>query len=376
MSALRILYLVHDLNDAAVARRVGMLLDGGASLQLAGFWRGEAPPAQVQGVTAKALDRSFDAQLSARAHAVARRILGAGALAREFEPVDLILARNLEMLALADALRRRVPGAPPVVYECLDIHRLMLAGGPKGAIMRRIEKSLLAKAAGLVVSSPAFVEQYFAPRQAYTGPWLLVENRAKAGPTARGKSRPKAPPWRIGWFGMLRCRKSLALLSALAAGSGGRVEVLLAGKPARTELGDFDEVVARTPGLTYAGPYTAADLPALYGQVHFAWAIDYFEEGLNSAWLLPNRLYEGAAHGAVPIALAEVQTGRWLSERGLGVLLDDPPAQLSPLFESMTAPEAAQLTAAVADLAPETVMFDAEDCRVLVADLAGMAARG
>ena len=42
------------------------------------------------------------------------------------------------------------------------------------------------------------------------------------------------------------------------------------------------------------------------GDVHFTWAIDFYEAGANSDWLLPNRLYEGGAHGAVPIALAGV----------------------------------------------------------------------
>jgi hypothetical protein len=154
------------------------------------------------------------------------------------------------------------------------------------------------------------------------------------------------------------------------------VEVLLAGRPARTELPDFDQVVAATPGLTYAGPYTASDLAGLYGQVHFAWAIDYFEEGLNSAWLLPNRLYEGTAHGAAAIALAEVQTGRWLAEQGAGVLLRDPALELAGLFEAMTPARAADLAAAAAAVPAERVTFGPADSRCLVSDLARMASGG
>jgi len=120
---------------------------------------------------------------------------------------------------------------------------------------------------------------------------------------------------------MLRCQKSLSILSALAATSGGRVEVVLRGRPARSAFNDFDAVVAKSPGLTFGGPYVAADLPELYGGVHFTWAIDYFEEGLNSSWLLPNRLYEGAVYGAPPVALAQVETGRWLARHGVGVTL-------------------------------------------------------
>ena len=69
---------------------------------------------------------------------------------------------------------------------------------------------------------------------------------------------------------------------------------------------------------------TREDLAAIYGEVHFTWAIDFFEEGLNSSWLLPNRLYEGCRFGAVPIAMqAAPRPARFLAERHLGLLLDD-----------------------------------------------------
>ena len=45
---------------------------------------------------------------------------------------------------------------------------------------------------------------------------------------------------------------------------------------------------------------------------------------LNADWLLPNRLYEGAQNGAIPIALRHSETGRWVGEHGLGLLVDLP----------------------------------------------------
>jgi hypothetical protein len=51
--------------------------------------------------------------------------------------------------------------------------------------------------------------------------------------------------------------------------------------------------------------------------------MDFYEAGANSEWLLPNRLYEGSLHGAVPLALASVETGRWLAAQDCGVLLHD-----------------------------------------------------
>jgi len=270
------------------------------------------------------------------------------------------------MLALAVALAPRFANRPKVIYECLDIHRLMLGEGIKSRLMRGIERRLLAKSALLIISSPAFLEHYFKGRQDYQGPASLVENKAPVGPVASVPAVAPRPPWRIGWFGMLRCSRSLDLLSALVAASDGKIEVLLAGKPAHTEFADFDADVARTPGLTYVGPYKPADLSDLYASVHFTWAIDYFEEGLNSSWLLPNRLYEGAAHGAAPIALAGVETGRWLKRHGAGVLIDDPATDLPPFFEGLTASLMNTLRTEVAAIPAADLRFDRKDCRDLV----------
>ena len=119
-----------------------------------------------------------------------------------------------------------------------------------------------------------------------------------AAPPAAGE------PWKIGWFGALRCRKSLELLAAFTRQMDGRFEVVLRGRPAYSEFDDFDGLVAAEPYIRFAGPYrNPEDLAAIYGEVHFSWAIDFFEEGLNSSWLLPNRLYEGCRFGAVPIAM-------------------------------------------------------------------------
>ena len=81
--------------------------------------------------------------------------------------------------------------------------------------------------------------------------------------------------------------------------------------------------VASRPFLSYAGPYDAGDLADLYSGVHLAWAIDYFEAGQNSAWLLPNRIYEGCLHGAIPIALAGTETASFIENLGIGIVLPD-----------------------------------------------------
>ncbi|HZU64451.1 MAG TPA: hypothetical protein VFF98_12270, partial [Novosphingobium sp.] len=189
---------------------------------------------------------------------------------------------------------------------------------------------------------------------------------------------PPAPaggrPWVIGWFGMLRCQRTLEMLGRLAAGSGGRIEVVIAGIPSAAVFPDFAAQVAAMPGLRYLGPYTKADLPRLYGQIHFVWAIDYFEEGLNSAWLLPNRLYEGLAHGAVPLALGDVATGSWLHRHGAGLLLGAPAADLPARLQALDAAGLARLRAEVDAIPDEAIWQTAAERAAIASAICGAAA--
>lgn len=362
-----IAYLVHDLGDAAVARRTEGLQAGGAQVALAGFYR-RAAPASVAGAPAMPLGRSHDARLGQRAVLVARTLLAPGRLKALMRPADIVIARNIEMLAVAAALVR--PGQT-LVYECLDIHRKMLANGFASRALRWLERRLLARATRVIVSSPAFERDYFRRVQGFSGPVDLIENKVSAlpDPLETGAIGPSQPgPWTIGWFGMLRCRRSLAILGRLAARYDGRVRVLIAGLPSPDVFPDFPAEVARLPGVEYVGPYRPQDLPRLYGRVHFAWCIDYFEEGLNSAWLLPNRLYESLAHGAVPVALAGVETGRWLEAAGVGVRIPEGEA-IGPAIAALTEAEYAALARAARALPRDRIAFSPDDHRSLVRQL-------
>src|SRR5690606_35888583 len=104
----------------------------------------------------------------------------------------------------------------PLVYESLDIHRLLLRRDPFGYALRFLERYLARDAGLLITSSPAFVHNYFAPRGQVSAPVKLIENKHLELVSTEGVERPaqeQSPPWKIGWFGALRCRRSLAILS-------------------------------------------------------------------------------------------------------------------------------------------------------------------
>ncbi|KQU87511.1 glycosyl transferase family 1 [Mesorhizobium sp. Root102] len=378
---LHVLYLVHDVSDPAVRRRITMLRAGGAQVTLAGFRRTTNPIADVEGLRPIDLGATRDGRFGQRLAAVAKAALSIGSKLGGVPRPDLIIARNLEMLALARRARSAFSASVPIVYECLDIHRLVLRNDVLGKALRATERFLARDVKLLVTSSPAFIANYFEPFGQVAAPIELVENKyfeaaaiLPGAPEAEGS--PVGPPWRIGWFGALRCRRSLELLADFSRRMDGRCEIVLRGRPALSEFPDFHGFVEAEPWLSFRGPYrNPEDMAAIYNDVHFSWAIDFFEAGQNSEWLLPNRLYEGCRFGAVPISMGNTETGRFLKQQDIGVLLPDAsPEALEAALGKMEEHRFARLKGRVLARNPRTWSYDRSDCRALVERLRSLTA--
>jgi hypothetical protein len=373
---LHVLYLVHDLCDPATGRRVAMLQAGGARVTLAGFRRHDVVP-DFDGIVPIDLGMTSDRAFGQRLLAVARAALTLGARLKGVARPDVIIGRNLEMLALSNRVRTIFGADMPVVYECLDIHRLLLGQGHVSRAMRGAERFFGRDSVLLLTSSPAFIRDYFEPYGQSWAPVMLIPNKMleldDTSTTATPPASSKRPdePWRIGWFGALRCAKSLELLAAFTRATQGRFEVVLRGRPAHVEFDDFDGFVQAEPHMRFEGAYrNPGDLPSIYGEVHFSWAIDFFEEGMNSNWLLPNRLYEGGRFGVVPIAMNGTETARFLTERRLGLLLEEATVEaLVARFGNLTPGGYGALRDAMMAQAPETWICGPADCRRLVEKL-------
>lgn len=370
---MKIAYFVHDLLDAAVRRRVRMLRAASAHVILIGFRRAANCPAEIEGCETFDLGETRDGAFVARAGSVAVAAIQLRRLSDLLHGCDVVLARNLEMLALAARARRRYAPAATLVSECLDIHRLLLSRSTLGRLLRATETRLMRDVDLVLTSSPRFIAEYFAPRN-FNRPIMLLENKVFVDRCATMVSNPRpsqgGPPWKIGWFGMIRCRRSFEILRAVADAVGGNLQVKIAGRPSQKEFPDFERLVAASPHLHFTGPYQAEDLPGLYGNVHFSWSVDFFEQGLNSSWLLPNRIYESTLFGAVPIAVADVETARWLGERRIGAILKgDPERSLGELIRGMTADKYARLRSALQDVQRGDLMDTPQNCCELVAAL-------
>ena len=217
--------------------------------------------------------------------------------------------------------RRRIP----LVVEIADIQPVMNGTGLRSLVLRAMERFVLRRCQLLLTTSPAFVENYFEPVQRYREPVFLMENKVyPAAPLIAVRSPRAVPvragaPWVIGFFGVLRCERSMALICRLAAALPEKVSFLLRGVPAGIDAEQFHRNISAHPNIHYGGPYRYPDeLPALYGAIDLNWCFDFSASGANSAWLLPNRIYEGGLYHCPALACAGTETGRWVETNGCG----------------------------------------------------------
>ena len=339
----RIAFFGHDAADAAVRRRVRGFLDDG--LQVTGFMMRRRDPGTLECENVD-LGETRDGAFVQRIRQVFAGARRAAADRAKLAAADVIYARNLDMLACAFLARRYAGLVTPVIYESLDVHRLLTRSDLIGKAMRRLEHSLLKRTVGLVVSSPGFIRNHFEKHYAGDYRAFLVENRLAPG--ASYGLRPGVPgpgacgatrPLRLGWVGNLRCKRSFELLCQLADQFPDQLEVRLHGVPSRTEIAVFEPIIDERPNMTFFGRYRSPeDLAGIYDSLDVVWAGDFMEAGYNSVWLLPNRIYEGGYYCTPSIAPSRTETAAWLTQHECGILVDEPLDQTLPqLIASLVA---------------------------------------
>lgn len=324
----RIAFFGHNVNDAAVRRRAIAFQRAGH--EVIGFMPRRGPTGET-GWQIIDLGATQDNAYGQRIISILKGIRTASGYRDLLRSCDMIYARNLDMLALAVGVCRRLKLTAPLVYECLDVHHRLVGDRIGARALRRFEGVLLKRCALVVISSPRFETEHFARHHADGYRSFLVENRMIEGDAFPDRPVGPAPdpaagtPLRIGWFGNLRCRTSLDLLLSLARRYPDEIMLYLRGYPAPGVFPDFEAELAPYPNVTFGGRYRAPqDLANIYGAVDLVWAGDWYEAGANSLWLLPNRIYEGGYFATPALAPSGTQTARWLSDHGGGLLLDEP----------------------------------------------------
>lgn len=325
----QVVYLAHDANDSRVLHRARGLAALDLDFTLMAFRRSKLPTLSRGSWRTIDLGETYDYAYLQRVTSLIRAVSPLWQHRKSLLRADALIARNIEQLLLALLLRVILVRRVPLAYECLDIHRLMVGSGVKSRLFRQAERFLLRFCDQLIVSSPAYVESYFGPVQGYSGDWRLLENKMPASylqvsrPAA--KTAPDDRPISIGWFGMLRCVKSLEILLALADARPNAVRIVIYGMPTEFSCDALRERIGNRSNVYYGGAYrNPEDLAGMYDKIDLSWAIDFYEEGFCSQWLLPNRLYESGFFGVPLLTRAGTATAKRTTDLGIGWTLEEP----------------------------------------------------
>ncbi|MBK1882377.1 acyltransferase family protein [Luteolibacter pohnpeiensis] len=319
-----IAFFAHERGDARVKKRIAALRDRGWQVTGYTFHRVRDKVEAEPDWNNVHLGTTYNRRYIHRLWTLANSILILWRNREQYANSSVLYVVNTDNAVLALVARWLVGVRIPLVLELADIQPVMYSAGWPGKIMRRVEREVLNRSALLVTTSPGFIQHYFLPTQKFAGEIFLLEN--KVYPSDRleashaiGKPISTGKPWVIGCFGAFRCRRSMQLMHALASRLGDRVLFRLRGYASGTITEDFPVLLGNLPNLRFEGPYDyPGDLSEMYGAIDLNWSFDETDPGGNSAWLLPNRIYEGGCFGVPVIAAKSTQTGDWVEERKCG----------------------------------------------------------
>ena len=342
----RIAYFAGDATNPTVRLRVRSFMELGAHVVGFTFRRNKFHTDFVPFWENVPLGETRDRNYLARFFPIARAITRIWPHRDKLRDVDILYARMFDAAFIAMTVRWLLRLDAKLVYEIEDVQAVFFRKGLVGRLFRFLERRVL-KAADLVtVASPGFAEGYLIPIQGYDRPTFLLENRIQLDeiPPRGAPPSPAATAWQdikdrwvIGWFGTLRCEKSMRLLSKLAERLGDKVLIYTRGFPTETGLDAYMEIVNRHDNWVYDGPYTMPDdLEEIYGKIHFAWCLDFLDENGNSELLLACRMYHGGYFGAVPLFTAQSQMAKHLAPHNIGHSVSAPYTdELCELIETM-----------------------------------------
>lgn len=335
-----VVYFTPDITDTSTITRGEALRDQGCELTVVGFRRDRYNPTFQPPWPCITLGRTQDGRYTRRLFALIAALPIIMAHRGKLKDADIFYARNIDQLLLAlfaqVLIRRRVP----LIYEVLDIQPIFMGSGLASRLIRAAERYGLRHIGLLVVSSPAFYRHYFNAIQGYKRAWYLLENKLPPSirqlPNARPRQdfpggRKNGYRWVVAYCGLIRGHETVDLIIRLAERLKGIVLFKFHGVTTTVDRAYFDAAVAGLDNVVYEGSYlNPQDLPRIYGEVDFAWALDLENAEHNSRWLLPCRFYEAGFFGVPCLAADGFEVGDLVEKLGVGWSFS------APYLESMT----------------------------------------
>lgn len=240
---------------------------------------------------------------------------------------DIIYVFGLDMLLLGWAARLFIKKKNEIIYEVGDIRSVLIGNNIQSIFLRWLERYLMKFIGLLIVTSEAYVTEYFKKIQGIKNiKYQVIENKVDSRVIDKlllKKYIKKRDVLTIGYFGLLNCKRSWEILKNVAIQGGKRIEIRVRGLVMTPK--DLTKEIEKISNITYYGPYIAPDeLPIIYGMVDIIWACYPFNENKvgNWMWARTNRFYEACFFKKPIIAQKGTEDCKVVEKLQIGLCLD------------------------------------------------------
>ena len=189
-----------------------------------------------------------------------------------------------------------------VVCEYSDIREVMVKDNIKSKLFRCFENIILKRCSKIVVTSPAYISEYFFKMQGISSSkFYLLENKLEYSlPIIKNRSIWNGKqPLVMGYFGLIRCPQSWEIIKKLAKKEPNKIKIIIRGFFKGIE--NYEEDLKYFSNIQYKGQYLVPDdLPEIYSEIDITWACSIFSDKTPAQRSMLNRYYE-AGYFNVPL---------------------------------------------------------------------------
>lgn len=245
---------------------------------------------------------------------------------KEIKEIDVVYTFGLDTFIIGWLATLFKRNKPKFVYEVGDIRAVFTKKGLISKFFRNAEKFILKRTDLLVVTSEAYIHGYFKGIQRFNKlNYHVIENKPELGLDVANVNIQKKVNGkiRIGYFGVLRCPRSLEILKELIKRHGDKFELYIRGIVAEGK--DIINELRVMDNVKIEGEYKVPDdLPSMYNEIDIIWACYPYKgkEVGNWMWAKTTRFYEACYFKKPMITLEGTQDSHYVKEKGIGIVLD------------------------------------------------------
>ncbi len=252
-----------------------------------------------------------------------------------------------------------------VVYEIADIRPVVLEKSLRGIATRTIERLLLRTVDILVVTAPGYISGYYSNLLSTKAmpECLVIENKIggqELPPVKDYVAANEQDRINIGYFGLLRCPRSWAVLKQLVSQHPEKFSIAVYGRPIAPP--DLAKQAEEIKEISYHGEYLwPTDLQKMYDSVDVVWACYPFGQKIpgNWQWAMTNRFYESCYFKKPLIALRDSADATRVKSFDIGEIIDlsDTDNAVAWIVENITKERLSYFSKNLESLSPSSFLY-------------------